>query len=76
MVVADTLPGGLFKSDDLGVTWTLVESLWRVPERQFFHELNDTCGWSVGEVPQAAVHACMLHVLDQGGGLRIRERRR
>lgn len=28
-----TLPGGLFKSDDHGESWSLVESLWRRPER-------------------------------------------
>lgn len=28
-----TIPGGLFKSMDSGVTWTLVESLWNRPER-------------------------------------------
>ncbi len=28
-----TIPGGLFKSDDNGENWTLVESLWNKPER-------------------------------------------
>lgn len=28
-----TLPGGLFKSDDAGASWSLVESLWNRPER-------------------------------------------
>ncbi|MDQ8184775.1 hypothetical protein [Pelagicoccus sp. SDUM812002] len=28
-----TLPGGLFRSDDHGDNWTLVQSLWDVPER-------------------------------------------
>lgn len=28
-----TIPGGLFRSDDRGDSWRLVESLWRVPER-------------------------------------------
>ncbi len=28
-----TIPGGLFHSADHGETWTLVESLWNVPER-------------------------------------------
>ncbi|MGW8389877.1 WD40/YVTN/BNR-like repeat-containing protein [Pseudoduganella sp. HUAS MS19] len=30
---AGTLPGGLFRSDDRGESWQLVESLWNVPER-------------------------------------------
>ena len=28
-----TLPGGLFRSDDHGASWTIVESLWRHPKR-------------------------------------------
>ncbi len=30
---AGTIPGGLFRSDDDGDTWALVESLWHRPER-------------------------------------------
>jgi hypothetical protein len=30
---AGTIPGGLFRSEDRGESWTLVESLWRRPER-------------------------------------------
>ncbi len=30
---AGTIPGGLFRSTDRGESWTLVESLWNVPER-------------------------------------------
>ncbi|MES2900245.1 MAG: sialidase family protein [Pseudomonadota bacterium] len=30
---AGTLPGGLFKSSDRGASWSLVESLWNVPQR-------------------------------------------
>jgi hypothetical protein len=30
---AGTLPGGLFRSDDGGQSWALVQSLWDVPER-------------------------------------------
>ena len=28
-----TFPGGLFRSDDHGARWTMVESLWRHPKR-------------------------------------------
>jgi hypothetical protein len=31
---AGTMPGGLFHSDDEGATWTLVEALWRMPDRK------------------------------------------
>lgn len=31
---AGTIPGGLFKSTDLGVTWQIVESLWNDPRRR------------------------------------------
>jgi hypothetical protein len=31
---AGTLPGGLFKSEDFGATWSLVESLWNDPRRK------------------------------------------
>src|SRR5574341_1238899 len=30
---AGTIPGGLFRSDDRGSSWQLVESLWKRPER-------------------------------------------
>ena len=30
---AGTIPGGLFRSEDQGESWQLVESLWRRPER-------------------------------------------
>jgi hypothetical protein len=29
-----TIPGGLFRSDDRGDSWSLVESLWNVPARE------------------------------------------
>jgi hypothetical protein len=32
-VWAGTLPGGLFRSDDFGGSWQLVDSLWNRPER-------------------------------------------
>ena len=31
---AGTMPGGLFRSDDDGGSWSLIESLWRMPERR------------------------------------------
>jgi hypothetical protein len=31
---AGTMPGGLFRSDDSGATWSLNEPLWRMPERR------------------------------------------
>jgi hypothetical protein len=31
---AGTMPGGLFRSDDSGASWSLLESLWCMPERR------------------------------------------
>ncbi len=31
---AGTIPGGLFRSSDRGASWSLIESLWRRPERE------------------------------------------
>jgi len=31
---AGTMPGGLFRSDDGGETWSLNDALWRMPERR------------------------------------------
>lgn len=31
---AGSMPGGLFRSEDAGESWSLVESLWRMPERR------------------------------------------
>jgi BNR/Asp-box repeat len=31
---AGTMPGGLFRSDDGGQSWSLIEALWRMPERR------------------------------------------
>jgi photosystem II stability/assembly factor-like uncharacterized protein len=32
-VWAGTIPGGLFRSDDFGISWQLVDALWQRPER-------------------------------------------
>ncbi len=31
---AGTMPGGLFRSDDGGISWSLSEALWHMPERR------------------------------------------
>ena len=42
---AGTLPGGLFRSDDRGASWQLVEALWNVEGRsQWFGGGNDVPG--------------------------------
>ena len=33
-VWAGTMPGGLFRSDDGGATWSLNDALWRMPDRK------------------------------------------
>jgi hypothetical protein len=33
-VWAGTMPGGLFRTDDGGESWSLTEALWRMPERR------------------------------------------
>lgn len=49
---AGTLPGGLFRSDDGGASWQLVESLWRRPER---------LGWFGGGYPEPGIHSICPH---------------
>lgn len=41
------IPAGLFRSDDRGASWTLVEPLWNVPER---------AKWFGGGYDQAGIH--------------------
>ncbi len=43
-----TIPGGLFRSDDRGGSWRLVESLWNLPARQ---------KWFGGGYDEAGVHS-------------------
>jgi hypothetical protein len=43
-----TIPGGLFRSDDRGDTWNLVEALWNMPARQ---------KWFGGGYDDAGVHS-------------------
>ncbi|GAB5439894.1 MAG: exo-alpha-sialidase [Fuerstiella sp.] len=55
---AGTIPGGLFKSEDRGESWTLMESLWRRDERwQWFGGGKDHPGiHSVCVHPQNSQH--------------------
>lgn len=42
---AGTIPGGLFRSDDRGASWSLVDALWNLPERdQWFGGGKDDPG--------------------------------
>lgn len=45
---AGTIPGGLFRSDDRGASWSLVESLWNVPEREH---------WNGGGFDKPGIHS-------------------
>jgi hypothetical protein len=47
-VWAGTLPGGLFRSNDFGASWQLVESLWNRKER---------LGWFGGGYPEPGIHS-------------------
>ncbi len=49
---AGTLPGGLFRSRDRGLTWHLVESLWNAPERE---------KWMGGGYDTAGIHSLCFH---------------
>lgn len=48
---AGTIPGGLFRSDDRGETWNLIESLWNVPER---------AKWFGGGYDAAGIHSILV----------------
>ena len=52
---AGTLPGGLFRSDDRGASWHLVEALWNHPSRQ---------KWFGGGADEAGVHSICVDPRD------------
>jgi hypothetical protein len=56
-VWAGTLPGGLFRSDDGGVSWQLIESLWDRPER---------AQWFGGGYPVPGIHSICPHPTVEG----------
>jgi hypothetical protein len=51
-VWAGTNPGGLFRSDDGGRSWALVESLWAMPERR---------QWFGGGYEVPGIHSICVH---------------
>jgi hypothetical protein len=52
---AGTIPGGLFKSDDRGESWELVESLWNHPDR---------ARWFGGGMDDPGIHAICIDPRD------------
>src|SRR5437762_901078 len=50
-----TLPGGLFRSDDHGASWSLVEALWNHPTR---------VEWNGGGAEHAAIHSICVDPRD------------
>ena len=52
---AGTLPGGLFRSADRGESWSLVESLWEVPERK---------EWFGGGYDDPGIHSILVDPRD------------
>ena len=53
---AGTMPGGLFRSDDGGESWSLNEALWRMPERRRWN------GVAGGEQP--GIHSVLVDPRD------------
>lgn len=52
---AGTIPGGLFRSDDRGESWTLNRALWDRPERR---------EWSGGGYDHAGIHSVLVDPRD------------
>ncbi|MEQ8193113.1 MAG: sialidase family protein [Rhodospirillales bacterium] len=52
---AGTLPGGLFRSEDRGETWSLVESLWNEPARK---------NWMGGGYDEPGIHSICIDPRD------------
>lgn len=52
---AGTIPGGLFRSDDSGETWTLMRSLWDRPERR---------DWGGGGYDHPGIHSVLVDPRD------------
>lgn len=55
LIWAGTLPGGLFRSDDRGDSWALVESLWTVPQRE---------KWFGGGYDHPGIHSILVDPRD------------
>lgn len=56
-VWAGTLPGGVFRSDDFGATWSLVDALWQQPGRS---------EWFGGGYDTPGVHSICPHPVRPG----------
>ncbi len=51
-VWAGTIPGGLFRSDDFGTSWQLMDAFWQRPER---------LEWFGGGYPEPGIHSICPH---------------
>ena len=52
---AGTIPGGLFRSEDIGASWQHVRSLWEIPERR---------EWAGGGYDQPGIHSICVDPVD------------